>query len=241
MTREFDRRARSRLETTMFPESLDYTGVPVSEMVVIPAAVSFAREYIATYHYTRTMPDSTLHAFSGWLGDALAGIITYGMGVGRNQYSAILPDIQNGEYVELTRLWSPDGMPTNTESKLIAESLKLLPDEIKLVMSFADTAHNHTGTIYQATNFYYCGKTSSGKMLLSYNGEQKTTRLIGIYRMRHPEYADMTNEEIMEAHGLKEVSGSQKHRYVYLRGGKLERRGNYRLMKHLVEEYPKGG
>ena len=84
MTREFDRRARSRLETTMFPESLDYTGVPVSEMVVIPAAVSFAREYIATYHYTRTMPDSTLHAFSGWLGDALAGIITYGMGVGRN-------------------------------------------------------------------------------------------------------------------------------------------------------------
>ena len=54
---------------------------------------------------------------------------------------------------ELTRLWSPDGMPKNTESKLISESIKLLPKEVRLILSYADPSQGHLGKIYQATKY----------------------------------------------------------------------------------------
>ena len=61
------------------------------------------------------------------------------MGCGMNQYRSIDPAIKDGTYCELTRLWLYDKAPKNSESRLISESLKLLPKEIKLVLSYADS------------------------------------------------------------------------------------------------------
>jgi hypothetical protein len=239
MTKVFDDTARNVYAARLFNDEIDYKGHAVREMEVREVSARFAREYIATYHYTRTMPDSTRFIYAGYFGSTLAGIICFGMGTGKNQYTAIIPTIQNGEYVELTRLWSPDGMPRNTESRLIGQAMKLLPAEIKLVLSFADPSRGHEGYIYQATNFSYCGMSNGGKMLLTADGIEKHPRLLGIYRMRHPELKHKTADELMQLYGwgIKDASG--KHRYVYLRGTRKERKEMARQLQGMIKPYPK--
>lgn len=216
-----------------------YDGTPIREMVVRQVSAKFARRYIASFHYSRTMPDSTRFAYAGFLNGKVCGVVCYGMGCGKNQYTALIPDIENGTYVELTRLWCADDYPRNTESKLIAESLKLLPPEIKLVVSFADEGEGHVGTIYQATNWLYCGKNGGGKMLLCEDGVKKHPRLLGIYRMRHPEYEQYDNDELMGLLHYMYVDGGKKYRYVYLRGSKRERAEMRAILGDKVQPYPK--
>lgn len=235
MTKVFDDKARWEMICNY--KGFVYDGTPVKDMVVKPVSCSYARPYISTFHYSKTMPDSTLYVFAGYLNGNLAGIICYSMGAGKAQYTALIPDIQNGEYVELTRLWCPDCMPRNTESKLISESLKLLPSNIKLVLSFSDSSRNHCGTIYQATNWHYCGCNKGGKMLLTPDGIEKHPRLIGIYRKRHPELKDKTSQEIMDMYGFTYTEGGRKHRYVFLRGRQKKRLLNH--IKPYIQPYPK--
>ncbi len=239
MTKKFDDTARNLQASRLFPDDIKYNGSSVSSMIVKPTTVVFCREFISTHHYTKTMPDSTLHCFAGWFGTVLAGVVVFGMGSGKNQYTALIPDIKNGEYLELTRLWSPDGMPKNTESKLIAESIKMLPLSIKLIVSFADPSRNHTGIIYQATNFLYCGMSAGGKVLVTNDGIEKHPRLLGIYRMRHPEYKGLSNQELMDLHKWTYKASSRKYRYVMLRGKKLERKRMRKLLEHQIMPYPK--
>jgi hypothetical protein len=130
-------------------------------------------------------------------------------------------------------------MPRNTESKLIAESFKLLPSEIVVLLSFADLSHNHVGTIYQATNWYYCGMSNGGKQLITDDGIEKHVRLLGIYKMRHPEYKNISNQELMKKYGwtYKETGG--KYRYVFLLGSKQTKKKNFEFIKNKILPYPK--
>ena len=239
MTKAFDDKARTEyLAKDEFGE-LNYNNTPVKDMIIKEVSVKFARPYIATYHYSQTMPDSTKYVFAGYYKDKLAGIVVYGMGTGKNQYTALIPSIQKGEYLELTRLWSPDSMPKNTESKLISESLKMLPNQYKLIISFADGSRMHVGTIYQASNWYYCGISNGGRVLVTEDGVEKHTRLLGIYKMRHPELKEYTNEEIMKMYGWTYGVSHGKHRYCYLRGSKKQKKEMFRLIKNRIQEYPK--
>ena len=130
-------------------------------------------------------------------------------------------------------------MPRNTESKLISSSLKMLPPEIKVVLSFADESMGHCGIIYQATNWYYCGKNKGGKMLENENGLRLHPRLIEIYRKRHPELRQASAQEIRQLLAVHEVTGGAKYRYVYLRGDKREKRKMYQQIKDRILPYPK--
>jgi len=239
MTKVFDDNSRALFSSRLFYDDIAWNGTCVRDMVVKKVTVSFAREYISTYHYTKTMPDSTMFCFAGFYGESLAGVIVFGMGSGKNQYTALIPTIKNGEYLELTRLWSPDGMPRNTESKLIMTSISMLPKQIKIIISFADPSRNHAGTIYQATNFYYCGMSAGGKVLVTKDGIEKHPRLLGIYKMRHPEYKDFTSEQLMNMYGWTYRDSSPKHRYILLTGNKRERKEMYNFIAPMIQPYPK--
>ena len=238
MTATFDKIARNNLIKNFNHSDYVYEGTPIREMVVRQIDSELAREIISTFHYSKTYPDSTLYCYGGYLNGKLIGVICYGMGCGKNQYTSIYPKIENGSYLELTRLWVANDMPRNSESKLISTSLKMLPSQYKLIVSFADESKGHCGIIYQATNWYYLGKNGGGKMIEK-NGITKHTRLLGIYKMRHPEYKDMTNDELMKLLGYHYVEGGKKHRYVYLRGNKKDRKNIYIYIKDKILPYPK--
>ena len=239
MTKVFDDISRKNMINQFVEDDFKYNNVPISKMIVKQISCKVARPYIATFHYSQTMPDSSLYIYAGYLDNRLCGIVVYGMGCGKNQYTSIIPDIKNGHYVELTRLWCANDMPKNTESKLISESLKLLPSEIKLVLSFSDESKGHVGIIYQATNWYYLGINKGGKMLVTEDGIEKHPRLIGIYRKRHPELRNKSTDYIMNLYGFTYKEGGRKHRYVFLRGTKKEKKEMYNQIKDKLLPYPK--
>ena len=241
MTVAFDEKARREMSQMFNAYDFRYDGTPISQMVVEEISSQLARKCISAFHYTHTYPDSTIASYGGFLNNKLCGVICYGMGANKSQYTSLIPDIQNGEYAELTRLWCANEYPKNTESKLISTSLKMLPKSIKLVISFADDGKGHLGTIYQATNFYYCGMyRGGGTTLVSQDGLKKHGRLVGIYRMRHPEYKDIPTAELIEMLGYTTEKTSPKYRYVYLRGSHKERKQMYRQIESKIQPYPKG-
>jgi len=241
MTYIFDENARNNMR--MQSQFFEYDGLPSNvkaiNLKVSAGDVKRARQYIASYHYSKTMPDSTMEVFFGYYGDVFAGVCVFGMGASINQYKSIIPNINKGEYRELTRLWSPDGMPKNTESKLISESIKLLPKNVKLLISFADPSKGHFGTIYQATNWDYCGMTGASKRLVGEYGNEFHYRLLNVYRMRHPELKNKTPEEIMNLYKWGVLHNSSKHRYVKVLGTKNEVKKMKELYKDKIMKYPK--
>lgn len=239
MTLEADKMAIEAMKTIMWVEDFHYDGTPIKNIVVKQIPASFARQYIASFHYSHTMPDSTLYSFGAYLNGKTVGVVCYGMGCNKNQYTSIIPDIENGRYCELTRLWVAKDYPKNTESLIISKSLKLLPKDIQVVLSFADPSKGHCGIIYQATNWIYLGETNSGKMLFTKEGIQKHVRSLGIYRLRHPELRSMSNNELVKMLGYTYGVSEKKYRYVMFRGSKCQRAKMLSLVKDRILPYPK--
>ena len=240
MTKKFDDNARKfYLKNNLLFSEFNYNEEKVSSMKIKLINSKSARKYIATYHYSKTLPDSTKYIYACFLGGSIAGIICYGMGASKNQYTSLIQDIKKGQYLELTRLWCHDNMPHNTESKIISKSLKMLPKQYKLILSFADPSKGHLGIIYQATNWFYCGMTNNGKSLITNDGIVKHVRLLGIYKKRHPELKNKSNEEIMNIYKWKYIKNYGKHRYVMLRGSKKEKKTLYEKIKKKISNYPK--
>jgi hypothetical protein len=189
VTRAFDQAAREYQAGGLWGEPEVVAGGRPRDIRVRRISVRAARPLVATYHYSRTMPDATREVFGGYFpGEVLAGIVVFGMGAGKGQYLRLLPDLRDGEYRELSRLWSPDGMPTNTESRLIATSIRLLDPSVRLVVSYADPSQGHLGRVYQATNFLYLGMTDGGERLVDEDGQEVHSKLLSVYRMRRPRW-----------------------------------------------------
>ena len=116
-------------------------------------AVQYACRY---FHYAKAVPQA-LCSFSVF-NDAgeWCGCIVYSLGA--NQYLGRKFGLVQGEVCELVRV-ALNGRHGST-SKAVAISLKLLKKVnplLKLVVSYADCDQEHTGTIYQATNWIYAG------------------------------------------------------------------------------------
>ncbi len=127
--------------------------------------------FIEKWHYS--------HSINGLISDycfgltyqgTLIGVIIYGRMAMANQWKKYGENANDA--VELRRLACVDTTLRNTESYFIAKTLKWLKKNtaIKTVVSYADTYYGHKGTIYQASNFKYMGKTAKGKFIL-YNGK----------------------------------------------------------------------
>lgn len=239
MTATADKLARNRMMANFSQNDFIYDGTPLNQMIVKTIDCDLARQIIATFHYSKTFPDSTIFTYGAYLNGRLIGVVCYGMGGCKEQYTAIMPDIENGTYLELTRLWVAYQMPKNSESKIISMSLKLLPPQYKVILSFADEMQGHCGIIYQATNWYYLGCNNGNTVYLDKDGIPKHTHLITIYRDRHPELKDVPRQDILKILGLTAVSSGKKHRYLFLRGNKTEKKKLYALIKDMIKPYPK--
>jgi hypothetical protein len=186
-------------------EQVDVRRVPVREI----------RRAIVTGHYSGVMPDATQDAYGAYQQEKLIAAVAYGPGGNSKTLSAIIEGIDNKSGRELIRLWVHPEAPKNTASYTVSRSLKLLPKEVELVVSFADSGQNHAGYVYQALNFYYLGMSNEGIRYADASGIEVTARLANIYRLRNPErFKDMSLSEIRNELGWKAVKSHAKHRYA---------------------------
>lgn len=110
------------------------------------------------FHYAKAVPLS-LCAFSVFNNAGKwCGCIVYSSG--SNRHLGTKFGLKQGEVCELVRV-ALNGNQEST-SKALSVSLRLLKKRnplLKLVVSYADCDQDHYGTIYQATNWIYEGKT----------------------------------------------------------------------------------
>jgi hypothetical protein len=119
--------------------------------------------------------------------------------------------------IELNRLCI-DTTTKNAASVLVGRSLRMLSGPL-IVVSYADTAQNHVGYVYQATNFLFTGTTKERTDMAAENGRHS----------RHNK-GDSSNR----------IHRSSKHRYVFFIGTKKEKKNLKDQLLYPVLPFPKG-
>lgn len=193
-----------------------------------PISYSNAMEMIVKYHYLhRKCPCS--FSFGLFDGSEMVGCIIYGTPSSAPLRSGICGPDEKDNVIELTRLWIKDGTPKNTESYLIGNTMRKVDKEI--LVSYAEIAAGHVGTVYQATNWIYTG-LSAKRTNWTIDGVDKHCQTL----------ADkFTAKEIRAKYGddFHLVERGRKHRYVFFNCGPRRKKYLLSKLRYKIEPYPK--
>ena len=197
------------------PESIRAGGgaspTPALQSIQVrPVSVKIAKEIIVSNHYLHTMPGGTKLAFGIFSGDRLMGAAT--LGVGPFNAHRLVSGATHGDCLCLTRLWLDDGLPKNSESRVLAVVLRSLVrnTKLKFVVTYADPSAGHLGTIYQAGGWLYTGRSEPSVLYGIGDGVLRNSRTLGhAYGTRSSRYF---SEHGVELKGLRQEA---KHRYLY--------------------------
>jgi hypothetical protein len=196
---------------------------------VQPIKTKEAHPFILNIHYAKRIP-SISFAYGLFDGTDLVGVVCYGTPASSTLCKGICGEKWQKHVIELNRLVLLNNKP-NEASRLVGSSLKLLPTP-KIVVSFADTAQQHSGIVYQATNFLYTGMSA----------KFTDPRVKGLEHQHHATYAHgMTNKQVIEKYGEENVyfvERSRKHRYIIFLGNKKEKKLMRADLRYQILPYP---
>lgn len=164
------------------------------------------KDMILNIHYAHRMP-SISYAFGLFKEGRLVGVCTYGKPASPSLCVGIAGKKNRDIVWELNRLVLRNNAK-NEASYFVCQTLKKMPRP-SIIVSYADTAQKHQGTIYKASNFMFTGTTKARTDMAGKNGKHSRHHL-----------GDRT----------KRVPRSAKHRFVKLLGSKVERKN---LLKEL--------
>lgn len=207
-------------------DSFDYSRITTQE---IPFRL--AKDIIIKYHYSHAFPAAEL-CLGFYVDGKLNTVIVYGKSA-----TSKMADSLPGKYLELVRLFSFDWAGKNMESYCIGKSIKYIQknhNDIKVLVSFADPEQGHNGTIYQATNWLYCGKSQPDEWYIV-DGEKIHPRsMVARYGTR----GEKKLHQLGIKYERKKLHG--KHRYIYILG--KNKKENKKLKQELQYEllpYPR--
>lgn len=122
------------------------------------------RELMTQEHYLHRQV-AVKYGYGLFINNLLMGMVTYSV-PNSTTISKVFGDEANlSNSLELSRLYIKDIVSLNIDnitSRFVAWTLKQLKQEQGgdwHIISFADSGMHHTGAIYQATNFMYCGES----------------------------------------------------------------------------------
>jgi hypothetical protein len=185
-------------------------------MQVLPINTFEVEPWILRRHYAKRMP-SISYAFGLYEDGLLTGICTFGMPASPFLCMGVCGKENKDKVIELNRL-CVDSKTKNASSFLVGRSLNMLPKPM-VVVSYADTAQNHVGYIYQACNFLFTGTTKQRTDMAGNEGKHS----------RHNK-GDKTNR----------IDRSAKHRYIFFVGNKVEKKKLREQLMYPVMNFPKG-
>lgn len=122
-----------------------------------PASKSATHFAVSHWHYSRKMPAGGYVSYGVWEGQEFIGVVVFGKGAGRRIGEPF--GLAQVEICELLRVALREHRHPVT--KIVAVALRLLARDnpyLKAVVSFADPAQGHTGTIYRAGNWHFVGE-----------------------------------------------------------------------------------
>lgn len=114
-----------------------------------------ALQHLLNDHYLQRKPPMQ-DTFEWQKGNRVLAVVTFGVPASRHMQVGACPSDPN-LVVELNRLWVADDQPHGTASWFLAQCLPVM--QPRIILSYADTAVGHDGTVYRAANFHYAGWT----------------------------------------------------------------------------------
>jgi hypothetical protein len=187
------------------------TPIPaLHQLMVRPVPYSIAIQLLVREHYLHSFPSGTKLAFGAFVGSRLLGALTLGAGPA-NAYS-LVDHATPEDRLTLSRLWLSDELPHNSESRFIGIVTRALRRNtgLKFLVSYADPAQGHMGTIYQATGWVYTGLSQATPLYDIGDGRHYHSRSLshsfGSHGLAH-----------FQRHGInvKLVPQKAKQRYLY--------------------------
>jgi len=170
-------------------------------------AAAYAAE---RWHYSECLPASPTAKIGVWEDGDFIGAVTYSKGSNGNMASMFSLDAT--EVCELTRVALNDhDAPV---SQVLSISRDLLIErfpKIKIVVSYADPFQDHSGSIYQADNWHYIGKTEKSRRIII-DGESKHARSM------YEKYGTSSANKLRQRLPAKDIGVEHregKHRYAY--------------------------
>lgn len=158
-----------------------------------------AKFAVMNWHYSKSLPiASHLVKVGCWEDGKFIGVVLYSWGA--NKLIGSPYGLKQVEVCELVRVaLGKHLLPT---SMIVSASRRLIVRQnpgLRLIVSYADTKQGHTGTIYQAMNWYYVGLVK-GTFLYYLNG-----------KMVH---ARQAASRLGSVAGLKAIYSGDKHKYL---------------------------
>ena len=192
-----------------------------------------ATKMVVENHYLHRRA-STMFAYGLFDGEKMLGCVIYGKPASPSLCVGVCGPEESSRVLELTRLWIADGTPKNTESYLIGRSLRLLPEEKDIIVSYAEIDAGHIGIVYQATNWIYTGM-SDRHVEWRLDGKSGT-------HSRHlfDEHGGVNGAKAFYGDRLERHERPRKHRYVYFRASSKPRRKELLdKLRYKVQPYPR--
>jgi hypothetical protein len=192
-----------------------------------------ATKMVVENHYLHRRA-STMFAYGLFDGEEMIGCVIYGKPASNSLCVGVCGPDESNQVLELTRLWIADGTPKNTESYLIGRSLRLLPEEKDIVVSYAEIDAGHIGVVYQATNWIYTGMSDR-------HVEWRLDGKSGSHS-RHifDQHGGVNGAKEFYGERLERHERPRKHRYVYFNTKSKSRKQELMAkLRYKVQPYPK--
>lgn len=202
----------------------------VRDMTVGRASTRDVDEFCRRYHYTSTGGNMSWR-WGLWHGVTLMGVVAYNLPT-RDTCESVFGPEHFDKVWHMGRLAMADSAPRNSESRLIAGSLKQIARDYPntwAVLTYAATDVGHIGYVYQATNALYTGIGGDSHFFVDEGGKRRSTYLGG---------RGVGNARAAEM-GWTRHEGSGKHRYLYILGSKTQRKERLRMLRLDAQPYPK--
>ena len=194
---------------------------------VLKISYTQTKPFILDIHYAKRMPSIT-YSFGLYNKNELVGVVAYGSPASQSLCIGIAGDTYKKKVLELNRLVLKNNIK-NEASFLVSNSFKQLPKP-SIIVSYADTSINHTGYIYQATNFIYTGLSDKRTEWRMKNTNKHSKTICEQYTLK--ERKDNPNK-------FELINRPRKHRYLYFIGNKKDKKQMLKDLKYPIIKYPK--
>lgn len=124
-----------------------------------------AKFAVMNWHYSHVMPSGKLIKYGVWEDNRFIGCIIFGRGA--NNHIGQPYKLAVTEVCELVRIALSSHQ--NPVSRIVGISIRLLRANnpaLRLIVSYADPAQGHVGSIYQAMNWIYVGKSQAQREMM---------------------------------------------------------------------------
>ena len=182
------------------------------DLLVRPLPPIVARRLCEENHYLHSYPGAALLNLGIFCGKSLMGVVV--LGAGPTNIHRLFRDASRQEVVCLARLWLDDRLGRNSESRTLGIILRQLRREqatIKTLVAYSDPKAGHAGVIYQASGFWYLGKSTVMPLYKMADGSVHHSRSLSHRYGTH-------SRKYFQSHGVsvEVVEQEPKHTYVAL-------------------------